>query len=149
MRRGEGIVRAVGDGEVMRRWMVLMMIMMFMTTPHTRSLRRACVGWCRTAGTHSSSPCTTRRGQSPGDWGPSYRGRPARCVCVCACACVETCVAVYAWTHQHARVVRLCIPRHVDVCVSVVQGNELNMDFLAWMVDPAKGQAGFSPHRDR
>lgn len=28
-------------------------------------------------------------------------------------------------------------------------GNEINMDMLAWYIDPSKGHAGFSPHRDR
>jgi hypothetical protein len=28
-------------------------------------------------------------------------------------------------------------------------GNLLNHDFLAWCIDPQKGAAGFSPHRDR
>jgi hypothetical protein len=28
-------------------------------------------------------------------------------------------------------------------------GNEPNLDVLAWKVDPARGQGGFSPHRDR
>lgn len=28
-------------------------------------------------------------------------------------------------------------------------GNRVNMDILAWLVDPNRGDAGFSPHRDR
>ncbi|KAF6257515.1 hypothetical protein COO60DRAFT_1223221 [Scenedesmus sp. NREL 46B-D3] len=28
-------------------------------------------------------------------------------------------------------------------------GNRVNMDILAWYVDPSRGDAGFSPHRDR
>ncbi|GBF92896.1 hypothetical protein Rsub_05732 [Raphidocelis subcapitata] len=28
-------------------------------------------------------------------------------------------------------------------------GNAVNMDVLAWLVDPRRGDAGFSPHRDR
>uniref|UniRef100_A0A6B2L1Y3 Phytanoyl-CoA dioxygenase n=1 Tax=Arcella intermedia TaxID=1963864 RepID=A0A6B2L1Y3_9EUKA len=30
-----------------------------------------------------------------------------------------------------------------------VTGNRPNMDMLTWYIDPNKGQAGFSPHRDR
>jgi hypothetical protein len=28
-------------------------------------------------------------------------------------------------------------------------GNECMMDLVAWHIDPARGQAGFTPHRDR
>lgn len=28
-------------------------------------------------------------------------------------------------------------------------GNLLNMDFLAWLIDPARNAKGFAPHRDR
>ena len=33
--------------------------------------------------------------------------------------------------------------------VREASGNEPNLDVLAWKVDPARGQGGFSPHRDR
>jgi hypothetical protein len=33
--------------------------------------------------------------------------------------------------------------------VEAATGNRPNLDALAWYVDPKKGDAGFSPHRDR
>jgi len=41
------------------------------------------------------------------------------------------------------------LAQEVSLLMKGATGNEINMDMLAWYIDPSKGHAGFSPHRDR
>lgn len=42
-----------------------------------------------------------------------------------------------------------CMVHQMAPLMQGASGNAVNMDILAWYVDPNKGLAGFSPHRDR
>lgn len=58
-----------------------------------------------------------------------------------------------ARTQGHLRLLRCCCPaatrRNHGGTACAATGNRPNMDMLAWRVDAAAGEAGFSPHRDR
>ncbi|WIA09472.1 hypothetical protein OEZ85_008873 [Tetradesmus obliquus] len=41
------------------------------------------------------------------------------------------------------------VVQQASVLMAGSTGNRVNMDILAWYVDPSRGDAGFSPHRDR
>ena len=41
------------------------------------------------------------------------------------------------------------ITLHFASLVGALSGNEMSFDMLAWLVAPARGEAGFAPHRDR
>lgn len=43
----------------------------------------------------------------------------------------------------------ILVERASKVIAAATGGNRCNLDILAWMVDPNRGGAGFSPHRDR